>query len=276
MTSSIKGSVTIVLIPFLCLIIIVLLIIFAKVILPSSKYSSPEKLKTTNGRVISPSLSDINSGIARKDVSFNSENTYLIKISRKPNTPAPQVEYVPQYLTKLLELPNTSRFTDSGFPFLYNSLGEGAINWDTCLPKPSELVERPFKRDYYLLLPKGALDLNKIFEDGSVTAKLEKPDVSVFPFLNDNKYCQKDSDCHVDYNFCSYGGYNYFKEATFGPYGCGQANDADFLLPDGQSYTYGALKDPKLDCFTTVKYASASCLNHRCTGQGRTVSCSNN
>lgn len=240
---------------------------------------SKNKQKTinpNNGKIISPSLLDANSGLSRKDVSFLEENTYLVKLQRKPNTDPPKAEYIPQYLTGLLQLPLSSRFIDAGFPFMYNSKREISNTWDTRQPKPLELIEEPFKRNYYLLLPKGTLDTAQKYENDSIFATVERSDPLVLPYLNDSKYCQRDSDCAIGYNFCSYGSFNSYKLAPFGPYGCGGGSDADYVLSNGINYSFGVQEDPELGCITQVKYASAQCIINRCIGQGRTVSCAKN
>lgn len=272
MVQSKLGFASIALAVILLLVIVLALIFFWKIVLPQPIELLPKNVK--NGKVIEPSLLDANSGIYRKEASFSAENTYTIRVGRKLNTTFPKDQYIPPYLTKLLQLPNSSRFVDGGF--LFKSDTRTYEGLDLTKLSPYNQYESQFRKAYYLLLPKGTLDSSKTFEDDYVIATPDKPDPTIFSYLNSDKYCLSDYDCHIDYNFCSYGAFNYYKEAAFGPYGCEQGIDADYLFPNGENYTFGGQKDPQLGCFTKVTYKSAICLNQRCTGQGRTVSCINN
>lgn len=253
------------------LALISLLFLGTIILLSQNKQNLNRKNKTSN---TSSSATQASQNQMRKDEKFTEENTYLIKLSRKPNTKVPEIDYLPQYLAKLLELNTASpSINPYSLKIAYNSFGEIPISYDTRYPKPIELVERPFKRSYYLLMPHGSLNLNKSFEDNGVIATIEKAKTSVLPYLNNGDFCHQDSDCHAGMNMCSYGVTNYYKQAIPGPYGCGQAYDGELAQKTGENYVFGFEQDPKLGCVTDVKYSDIKCVNNSCVANKRNVSC---
>lgn len=213
----------------------------------------------------------INSGVSRNEVKYGIENSYELTLERKPGSPDPKYDYFPLYLTQFLRIPDEYRFTDSGFPFMYDSEKDLTIVQTGDSGKTKQQL---YDRKYYLLLPKAEFGLENNYENDAFIARLKRPDPEIIPYLNNNKYCNNDNDCYAGNNFCAVGAFNYFNILPFGPYGCGGMTDMDFIKLDGNYYTSVDGLNSGLGCPTVVTYNSARCINNRCKAFGRKVTCS--
>ena len=209
---------------------------------------------------------------------YRIENAYEVEIGQVGNDLDTETYFksskktLEDYLVQILRL--TTSLSDSGYAFdVIEAIGH-KLPPQTGREMPWQY--RPREETIYLIPKKDKLEPGKIYRDKYYKMTVSRISSDVIPYLNDVKYCEKDSDCTVSMSFCSYGGFNNYRVST-GPYGCSVAIDVDGpRRADGEYYRYGSygeFRDPDLNCFTEVTYNFATCISNQCKGQERKVSC---
>ncbi|OGK19854.1 hypothetical protein A3C23_04075 [Candidatus Roizmanbacteria bacterium RIFCSPHIGHO2_02_FULL_37_13b] len=195
----------------------------------------------------------------QKTTEFHNEsiesNVYRLELRLKTGASLPlgseQSYGLGNYLLGILELPKSENYSD-----VLN------ISYDTTKVKEFNKFEN--NNDYYVVLKKGSLIDNKIYEDKYSTIRVVKEDASLSAYLLNSDYCSTDNDCILRFNFCSYGSYNNFSNYA-DVWGCGPPSDET-------GYTYGICDENK-KCITDVKFSGSKCIANKCVGQNREVTC---
>lgn len=182
----------------------------------------------------------------------SSDQWYYVKLKLKASDNEPLVEtHYPlrEYLQEILELTE-------------ENIAQLEVVYDTREGNPSRNDISIYNFNYYV--KNEQVDPTTVYTDDYTTVQVGTVDRRTVGYLADADYCEKDSDCTIRHNFCTYGSFNYYH-----PYqdlwGCP-------VVTDEEGNTFGA-PDEERGCETVVKYQSSKCLDNTCTAQGRSVDC---
>jgi len=199
---------------------------------------------------------------------------YKVALNLNPGTPLPVVydfdkanerSHLGNYLIDVLGLKH---------PIASNSFEDFisliAYQVDSQQPSPYGGGNRNrFNQEYFLLLKPsaGVIDTIKTYQMFGLTATVSEADPKLLPFINDATYCEVDSDCSLEGNFCNYGAYNNFR-AYFGwGWGCEGTN----YPQEGQEKLWAGcdanLKHPE------VTYSGVKCIANKCVAQNPVITC---
>jgi hypothetical protein len=182
-------------------------------------------------------------------------NVYRLELRLKAGASLPlgneQTYGLGDYLLGILELPKSENYKDIL-----------DISYDTTKVKEFNKFEN--NNDYYIVLKKGSLIDNKIYEDKYSTIRVVRENPRLSAYLLNSDYCISDNECTLRYNFCSYGSYNNYSNYV-DVWGCGAPGDET-------GYTFDICDESK-KCVTEVKYNGSKCIANKCEGQNREVIC---
>lgn len=151
-------------------------------------------------------------------------------------------------------------FLAESFGFPQNMISN--IVFDTREGIPNDNI---YNSSYYIIVDNG-VELKNEYKNKDISIRTERADQSLIPYIEDPDYCRADTDCVVRKNFCSYGAYNYY-HAFLDVWGCENGyypeEDEDTLEKACDTGTQHA----------EVNYTNAKCVDHRCAGQGGTITC---
>jgi hypothetical protein len=186
---------------------------------------------------------------------------YSIKISLKTETNIPKLGYG-------TESPGFEKFDDYLESVLKLSPGSiSQIIFDFKTTSPYGDATDPFNGTYFITLNK-EVTLDKNYSDSFVTIAVSPESYSLLPFLVKNDYCEKDADCNLTSDVCTYGAFNNYRKYIDPPWGCG---------PGGYKDNYDWFKwgeiDPEMGCAVELKFEGSVCQNNQCSETGMKKSC---
>ena len=120
---------------------------------------------------------------------------------------------------------------------------------------------------YYVLIESyQPIEMEERYEDEDAVITVEKGDVALISYIKDRNYCQVNEDCNIGYNLCAYGAFNQFEEWVY-PYGCEYR-----IYPEENINELYEICDRDKE-IPNVKYSRAECINNKCAGKERIVTC---
>lgn len=148
-----------------------------------------------------------------------------------------------------------------GFPGIYFDVASGRTVGD--------LVSGPFEGVEFYLLSGWDLEVGKTYSNDLYSVTILSEHSDLVPYLENNDYCEQDSDCSIRYDWCEKGGWNNFTSYHEGR-GCQFGGNEG--QPDGIEAELGCEELPASKGII-AQYSSVSCINNSCVADNPSFTC---